>query len=160
MPTTPSSPGGRDQHLERVIHRTLRELPSRAAPSSLEQRVLAEIARRAALPWWRKSFVHWPVPARATFLALLVGVVKVVLMAAVWVMAGFDTAQFREAFATQFAWMESVVALANAAGEFFDILLRSIPPLWLYAGLAFIASMYAALFGLGAAAYKAFYARR
>jgi len=140
--------------LERVIHRTLRELPPRRAPRSLEDRVFAEIARRAALPWWHKSFVHWPVPARAALLVLLIGVVKVVLMGGVWIAAGFDAAQFRDAFAQQVSWMESGLAVVHAVTGFFDIMVRNIPPLWLYGGVAFLASLYVALFGLGAAAYK------
>jgi hypothetical protein len=149
-----------NSNLERLIHRTLRELPARPAPRSLEQRVLAEIARRVALPWWRKSFAHWPVPARALFIVLVAGVVKVVLMGAVWVMAGFDVAQFRDAFATQFTWMESGFAVVRAIVDFFEIMVRNIPPLWLYAGVAFIGTLYAALFGLGAAAYKALHIQR
>jgi len=149
-----------NDQLERVIHRTLRAIPSRCAPVSLEQRVLAEIARRVALPWWQKSFGHWPVPARAAFIVLLAGVVKLVLIGAVWIMAGFDVAQFREAFATQFGWLESGVAMADAFRDFCEIIARNIPTLWVYAGLAFIAAMYSALFGLGAAAYRTLYARR
>lgn len=146
--------------LERTIHRALRELPTRRAPRTLEERVLAEIARRAALPWWRKSFAHWPLVARAVFAVVLIGVVKFVLMGAVWVTAGFDAEQFREAFATPFAWMEAGFSVVNAISGFFEIVLRSIPPLCLYGGLAVLASLYAALFGLGAAAYRTLYAHR
>lgn len=149
-----------NDNLERLIHRTLRELPPRRAPHSLEARVLAEISRRAALPWFRKSFIHWPVPARAAFIVLSVGVVKLVLMAAVWMMAGFDTAQFRAAFSQPVTWMESSVAVVNAVMGFFDIMIRNIPPLWLYGGVAVVASLYVTLFGLGAAAYKALHAQR
>ncbi len=148
------SPQNHEEKLERIIHRTLRELPPRRAPRSLEDRVFAEIARRAALPWWHKSFIHWPLPARAALLVLLIGVVKLVLMGGVWMAAGFDTAQFRDAFAQPFAWMESGLAVVHAISGFFDIMLRNIPPLWLYGGLACLASLYVALFGLGAAAYK------
>ena len=150
----------KNEKLERLVHATLRELPARRAPQSIEQRVLAEIERRGALPWWRKSFVHWPIAARTGFIILSAGIVKLALLATVWVMAGFDTAQFRDAFATQFAWMESGLAVVNAVIGFFDIMLRNIPPLWLYGGLAFIGAMYVALFGLGAAAYRTLYARR
>lgn len=153
-----------DNHekLEHLIHKTLRELPARRAPRSLEQRVLAEIERRALLPWWRKSFAHWPIAARACFLLASLGVIKVALWGAVWVMAGFDSAQFREAFAPQFTWMESGLALVHAITGFFDIMVRNIPPVWLYGSLAFIAATYFALFGLGAAAYRSFslYTRR
>ncbi len=141
--------------LESIIHRTLRALPDRPAPRSLESRVLAEIARRAALPWWRKSFAHWPLGARAVFLVALAGVVKLVLLGAVWAMAGFDVAQFREAFATQFTWMEAGLTVVRAIADSCEIIGRSIPPLWLYGAVAVVAGTYAALFGLGAAAYKA-----
>ncbi len=155
-----SLPADNHEKLERLVHRTLRELPPRPAPRSLEQRVLAELARRAALPWWRKSFVHWPVPARGAFIVASGGVVKLVLMAAVWVMAGFDTAQFRDAFAQSFSWMERVVAVVNAVSGFFEIMFRNIPSLWLYGGIAFVVALYAALFGLGAAAYKTLFEHR
>ena len=56
--------------------------------------------------------------------------------------------------------MESGLAIINAITSFFDIMLRNIPPLWLYGGLALFAAMYATLFGLGAAAYKALHAQR
>jgi hypothetical protein len=142
-------------NLERLIHRTLRELPPRPAPRSLEQRVLAELARRAALPWWRKSFAHWPVPARALLLVACVGTAKLALMAGVWAMAGFDTTQYREAFASQLGWVQAAVSVGHALFGWVDVVVRSIPPLWLYGGLAFAAAMYAALFGLGAVAYRA-----
>lgn len=140
--------------LEQFVQRTLGGLPPRPAPRTLEQRVLAEIARRAALPWWRQSFTHWPVPARAFLVLALVGIVKLVLMATVWVMAGFDTASFQQAFAQPLAWWEGAQTLRNAIVGTGEAVVRSLPPLWLYGGLAFFATMYATLFGLGAAAYK------
>ena len=154
-------PNPRDpqEELERFVHRTLRELPVRRAPRSLEQRVLAELSRRASLPWWRQSFVHWPVPAQAVFLLVSLGVAAVVFMATGWALAGFDPAQFQSAFAQPIAWWHGGQSVFNAIAGFFDIMLRNIPALWLYGGLAFIASMYAALFGLGAAAYQAFRAQ-
>ena len=42
-------------NLEQLIDRTLRELPLRRAPRTLETRVLAAIAARQALPWWKRS---------------------------------------------------------------------------------------------------------
>ena len=52
--------------LERFIHQTLRALPDRKAPGTLEARVLAEVERRAAIPWWHKSWSYWPQPAVAS----------------------------------------------------------------------------------------------
>jgi hypothetical protein len=151
-----------DNHdkLERVIHRTLRELPPRRAPRTLEQRVLAELERRAALPWWRKNFAHWPLVARAGFILLCAGIARLGLMLGFSTTAGDGPVPFKEAFAQPYAWMENGLAVVHAITGFFDIIFRNIPPLWLYGGLAFFATMYLALFGLGAAAYKALHAHR
>jgi hypothetical protein len=154
------SPEKSSEHLERAIHQTLRSLPPRRAPRTLELRVFAELERRAALPWWRQSFAHWPLAARAVFLVASAGLVKLTLMATVWVMGGLDSAAFTEAISTQFAWVHTARSMVNGIGDFCAILFRSIPPLWLYGTAAFVAAMYAALFGLGATAYRTLYASR
>jgi len=151
----PSDDREAEARLERLVRESLRDLPARPAPRSLEQRVLAEIERRAQLPWWRRSFVHWPAAARAVFLVACIGIAKFALMGSVWMMAGFDVLAFREAFATQVVWMENTVAVFGAITGAFEIIGRNIPSLWLYGGAAFIAAMYALVFGIGAAAYKA-----
>jgi hypothetical protein len=148
------------EKLERLMHRTLRDLPPRRAPDSLEQRVRAEIERRAARPWWRKAFVHWPVAALAGFVALCTGIVIFAFMGGVRIMGGFDAAPFQESLAQPFSWMESGLAIVRAMTRFVEIILRNIPPLFLYGGLVFFAAMYAVLFGLGAAAYKALHGPR
>lgn len=151
-----------DNHekLERLIHRTLRELPARRAPATLEERVMAEIARRAEQPWWRLGFAHWPVAARVAFLFVSAGLVTVIWNATLWASSGFDAAQFEHAFATQLLWIENARAVANAVVGFGEIVLRHIPALWLYGGLAIAAALYAAFFGLGAAAYRSLYVQR
>lgn len=144
-------------NLERLVRAALRDLPLRRAPNSLEQRVQAEIARRAALPWWRQSFVHWPTVVQTAFVVLCLGAIKVVLMATMWLSSAIDTVQFRAAFATELRWAHSGLQLLNTAADVGDMLMRSIPPLWLYGGAAIIVALYLALFGLGAAAYRTLY---
>lgn len=156
MPSNPEN----QARLERALHQALRELPPRRAPRSLEARVLAEVERRAALPWRKKGFVHWPLAARMSFLAFSGAVALLALWAGAWVMVGFDTAQVREAFAPQFAWLSALVTLADAVGSSLAMVARSLPPLWLYGGLGVLAALYIALFGLGAAAYRTLYADR
>ena len=148
------------ENLEKLIHQTLRALPDRRAPRALEARVMAAIAAQATLPWWKKSFAQWPLAARCVFILVSGGLVKVALMAAVWVMAGFDSAQFTSAFAQPMAWFEGTRAVFGSVGNFFALLVRNIPSLWLYGVLAVVASLYTSLFGLGAAAYRALYANR
>jgi hypothetical protein len=140
-----------EQKLEQLVHQALRDLPARRAPRTLEMRVLAAIEQQAALPWWRKSFQHWPVPVRIAFVfvsaAIVAGLYRVV--------GGAETSLF-----PQFRWVDTLVSLGTSVVDFSQAVLRSIPPLWLYGGLAFVATLYAALFGLGAAAYRALYATR
>ncbi len=146
--------------LEQIIHQTLRSLPAHRAPHSLEARVLAAVAARAARPWWRQSFAQWPLAARVAFVLSSAGLAKLVLLATVWVMAGFDRALYTSAFSRQPAWLETAGDLVQGLAACGGSLYRSIPTLWLYGGLAFVAMMYLALFGLGAAAYRTLYANR
>ena len=155
-----SPPSDNHEKLERFIHQTLRELPSRRAPRSLESRVLAELERRAALPWWRKTFAHWPMAARMTFVVLGAGVAALLGFAAGSAQTGIDAAGLIAAVVRQFTWVEFGLDFARSLGEFADLVFRSIPPLWFYAGLAFVGSLYLALFGLGAAAYRTLYVNR
>jgi hypothetical protein len=147
------SPENNDR-LEHFIHRIVRDLPARQAPQSLQLRVLAAIEQRAMLPWWRKIFAYWPLPARAAFLLLSAGLVTAV----VWLVAGFDVAPARDSIAAQFGWVKGLSTIATRAVDFIQIVINAIPPLWLYGGLAVVAAAYAVLFGLGAAAYRTLFA--
>lgn len=145
------------EELEKLIHRTLRSLPDRRAPRSLEQRVMAAIEARQALPWWRQSFAHWPQAAKAAFL-LLGGVIAAILITLV-----FRTGVEVEAASP---WTNAMNNLSHvrlvfaSLGEACAAIFRGIPPLWLYGGLAFVAVMYAALVGLGATAYRTLFNHR
>ncbi len=148
------------EQLEKMIHETLRSLPAHRAPRSLEARVLAALEAQAAQPWYRQSFVRWPMAARVAFVLLSAGLAKVVLMATVWAMAGFDSTEVASAFSSQVAWIETAAAVVNHVAAFCGAVYRGIPPLWFYGGIAFVATMYLALFGLGAAAYRTLYVNR
>lgn len=148
------------EELEKLIHETLRSTATYRAPRSLESRVMAAIEARAALPWWKQSFTRWPLAARVAFVIASAGLAKLALMGTVWVMAGFDGAQFSNAFNSQVAWIDSISATLGEISDICSAVYRNIPPLWLYGGLAFFATMYAAMFGLGAAAYRTLYSRR
>lgn len=145
------------EELEKLIHRTLRSLPDRRAPRSLEQRVMAAIEARQALPWWRQSFAHWPQAAKAAFL-LLTGAFAALLVTMVF-RAGAEVG-------TSSPWTSALGTLAHAKmvlGSISDAgaaIMRSIPTLWLYGGLAFMAVMYATLVGLGATAYRTLFNNR
>lgn len=147
------------QKLERLIHRTLRDLPPRRAPSTLEARVQAEIERRAALPWWHKSYADWPVAMRVAFLVVLAAVIVGGYLGLTFVQARLGSGEFARAFAPQLARLEAVRGVVAGVADFGATVYRAIPPTWVYGTLALFAACYATLLGVGAAAYRAFSVR-
>ena len=145
------------EDLEKLIHRTLRSLPDRRAPRSLESRVLAAIAARQELPWWRQSYAHWPQPARAAFLGLTAILAAACMALFIRTGHGVDPAA---ALSGPMAFFARLQAIGSGIGGFCSLVVRSFPLPWLYGALAFLAAMYAALIGLGAAAYRAFFQPR
>ncbi len=142
-----SADRNRQDELERQLTRTLRDQPLRRAPNTLERRVLAQIEAGAAASSWRRGFAHWPIAARLVFLAASVGVVKLALMIAMWIASPLDSPAVSVDLPSQVAWLQTLlVAIGSVA--------RTVPSLWVHAGLAILALMYAALFGIGATAYR------
>ncbi len=147
-----------ERNLERLVHQALGDLPRRPAPITLEARVQAEVARRAARPWWRKGFAHWPGPARAGFAVLALGAVPAFMLAATRLMARVDVAHLETTLAPEMRFFHAATSLAQTLSTLGGDIIGSIPALWLYGGVATFAALYLALFGLGAAAYRTLYA--
>ena len=133
--------------LERLLHRTLADLPLRRAPPTLEARVLDELGRRAALPWWHSSFAHWPPFARAALLVLCAAAIGLALR-------GGATAA---AAVRSLSWARDAQLLFGTGGNLAASLLHTAPPAWFYDGIAVCGVLYAVLFGLGAALYRTLY---
>jgi hypothetical protein len=144
-----------DEALQRLLDRTLRELPLRRAPATLESRVFNALQRRAALPWWRRSFMHWPAPARVAFLVICGALVALVIVGGA--AAGANLRFLLESGAPPLAWARQIGVLMVSAGNLFALLARTLPVTWLYQGMALCAVLYAVLFGLGAAVYRTLY---
>jgi len=141
--TTKQSP----EALERLLDRALHGLPLRRAPVTLESRVFAELERRAALPWWRRSFAHWPPLARAVFLVICGALIKLAFLGGATAVAGVGS----------LSWTREVGVLVAPAGNLTALLAHTPPPAWAYEAIAVCAVLYAILFGLGAAVYRALY---
>jgi hypothetical protein len=142
------------QDLEAKMHRVLRGLPDRKAPSGLEARILAELSRRAALPWWRKSFAYWPSAVRISFLA--VSVLAAVLLASGLVLLGNSSGAhvLSGGFSNAYNWYLLARDIAVSARYRVGSLASSVPSLWLYGGIAALAVGYATLVAFGAATYR------
>ena len=154
-----SAPAQAPESLEQFVHRELRGLPLRPAPRSLESRVLAEIERRATVAWYHRSWSYWPAAVRAAFLTLGTAFAAVAVTAFYRLSQGAAAEAVVHDVATGFGWITRLVAVGGWSINFFQQLVASIPPLWLYSGLAVIASLYAVFVGVGAAAYRYLYRR-
>jgi hypothetical protein len=144
-----------DETLERLVDRALHDLPLRPAPATLASRVFAELERRAALPWWRRSFAHWPLAARAGFLVICVALCALAFAGAAAAMDGLRA--LNDSGALSLSWARAAGVLIASAWNLVGLLTHAVPPVWLYAGLAVCAALYAVLFGLGAAVYRTLY---
>ncbi|MDB6097871.1 MAG: hypothetical protein QOF70_6422 [Acetobacteraceae bacterium] len=144
-----------EQKLERLMTQTLRGLPMRRAPGSLEARVLEELQHRAALPWWRVGFAQWSTVPRAAFVVVCAALVAATILGGTSAVVGLGS--LNQAAALPLSWMQPLLTLLSSAGGVAALIVRVIPPLWLYGALAFGIVLYVALFGLGAAAYRMLY---
>jgi hypothetical protein len=133
--------------LERLLDRALRELPLRRAPLTLESRVIRELNRRAALPWWRRNFAHWPLLARAAFLVICGALIWLAFLGCATAVTGVSS----------LSWVREVAGLTASAANLVTVLARIELPTWFYAGAAVCALLYAVLFGLCAAVYRTLY---
>ena len=144
-------------HLEQLVHRELRALPPRPAPAGFEARVLAEIERRAAVAWYHKSWSYWPAPVRALFLVLGSGVAAAAITAFWLFTQGATATAVTQEVASGFGWIGRIAGGIAWSFNFVRQLIEDLPALWLYGGLAFVASLYATFVGLGTAAYRFLY---
>jgi len=145
------------EQLEQLVHRELRSLPLRKAPLSLESRVLAAIEHQATVAWYHKSWAYWPGAVKAAFLGVATGVSGAAIAAFYLITQGADTSALTAAAGERFAGAAALCHVFRWMTSYVGETIASIPPLWLYGGLAFVAALYATFFGLGAAAYRTLY---
>ena len=143
------------ERLEAATRALLRGIPDRRAPSGLEGRVMAELARRAALPWWRKSYAHWPSVARLGFVAVSALACIAAVSALVALSASQGGHQVEGSLSSSFARLLLIRDVLTSADGTVRHLIAAVPPLWLYGTAACIAAFYGALAAIGAATYRA-----
>ena len=143
-----------ERGLEQFIGSVLRQQPLRQAPASLEVAILQRLAAEAAKPWWLQGFSRWPLVARILFLALSAGLVWLSYLAtarlgSLWQAAG----QSAPAHAAR-AGVQMFANLGDALQTLGGMVTRNISPVWIYGSASLALLLYAALFGLGAAAFR------
>jgi hypothetical protein len=139
---------------EPMLNELLRGLPLRRAPAALEYRVCRELERRAARPWWFRGFSQWPAGARTSFVAVCIAIIGLTAGDGAWTVI---ERMLTNAAVAPLSWTHTTAAAIRSACEVAALLVRVIPVAWIYGALMAGVALYMALFGLSAAAYRAFY---
>jgi hypothetical protein len=148
------------EQLEQKIHTVLREQPLRRAPMSLEARVLGEIARRQALPWWHQSYAYWPNPVKLSFLVLATGIAGAFLLFSMQLLGVLSGEALRQFFEPAFGAANTLRAAGSALAGLITPVVPEVSSTYLYAGLAVLGGAYAVMLGLGATAYRVLWQHR
>lgn len=142
--------------IEQLVHAELRALPPRRAPRTLETRVLAAIEQRAAVAWWHKSWSYWPTPVKAAFATTSTALV-VAAVYALTLLGRAPQAALTQEVGQRVHVLTSLISLGEWVVDFIGRMISNVPALWLYGGVALVATFYAMFFGLGAVAYRTLY---
>jgi len=143
-----------DEELEHLIDRELRRLPDRPAPGTLMPRVMQAIAARQATPWWQKSFVHWPLPARLAFLtgsstlAALLGYL-------VWgLSSGVTLGALGAEIRPWLSGLSVIRSILETLGSAALVLAKSAGPWLMWAAITIAAVSYLTTIGLGTVCWR------
>jgi hypothetical protein len=143
-----------ERQLQQYIGTVLSRQPLRQAPSTLEARVLRELALRASKPWWLQGFSRWPWAARVLFLPLGLGLVQLSFLTIGRLMSLWQTLQTSGPASTAQSGLKLLSNLSQAVQTLGNMVAHAIPQVWIYGGAGLALLLYAALFGLGAAAFR------
>jgi hypothetical protein len=140
--------------LAQQVHATLGKLPPLQAPSTLESRVLRELARREARPWWRQGFGRWPLGARVLFVPLSAGFIKLAFLSTGVFGSAVNSAQHMTALSTVQSRWQALSAAAQSLYSLGTLAMHQVPQVWIYGIIGLGLFLYASLFGIGAAAFR------
>lgn len=148
------------EQLEQKIHALLREQPARKAPMSLEARVLGEIARRQALPWWHQSYAYWPNAVKLSFLVLATGVAGIAVLFSMQLLGVVSAESVTQVFSPAVGAFNTLRTAASTVIGLVTPSVSDISSTYIYAALALVGGAYAVMLGLGATAYRVLWQHR
>ena len=149
-----------EKKLESIIDRELKGLPELTAPETLSRRVMASLARRASVPWYRSPWQNWPAHLRIPAFALLVVFFGALCFGA-WKL---PHTEFATAGATKVSGsLSSLISLwnaLNAVAAAFVLAFKQLGTVLIAAILGGIALAWVMCIGLGTACVRLAWARR
>lgn len=142
------------ERLAQQIHATLQRLPPLKAPATLESRVLRELARREARPWWRQGFGRWPPAARMLFVPLSAGFIKLAFLSVGALGSAVSSAQQSPVLDTAATRWQALSGALQSLRTIGALVVQGVPQIWIYGAIGVALFLYASLFGIGAAAFR------
>ena len=127
---------------------------------SLEARVLGEIARRQALPWWQQSYAFWPNAVKLSFLVVATGIAGAILIYSMHLLGVVSGDAVKQLVEPVFGAVNTLRAAGSALLRLVTPVIPEISRTYIYAALALVGGAYAVMLGLGATAYRLLWQHR
>ena len=142
------------------LDRRLKALPTRRAPATLAPRVMAALAARERLPWYRRTWWQWPPPAKMLSLSVAFVALGLLTWLAVY---GSTDGLATSLLARLRAGTESLTpiwSLFTSLAEALTIVLRQTTAIAWFLVVGFLLSAYLSCIGVGTALYRIALPRR
>lgn len=141
-----------DPKLEALLSSELKALPPLKAPASLAPNIMAILAARARLPWWRQAWWDWPLSAKAAFVVLAITVAGA--MGGGGLLLGEDALSYSADLMERFNPSEGVfwnfLPLADAAALVWEHFAQP----FLFYGAVLAGALYLMFVGLGTVCFR------
>jgi hypothetical protein len=147
-----------NQRLAKFVDKLCKKQPLRTAPTTLQARVMRELQLRAALPWWRRSFVNWTVSLQVLFVVAALLAAKLMLLIGDW--ASVHWVSSAVAATKSSSLVSGMGAMLTITRHVSEQLFDMVPISFVYGVVLVIAALYLVLFGIGVTTYKTLYAAR
>ena len=149
-----------DSQLELEISRELKALPELTAPASVANRVLAAIELRLNVPWYRRSWVTWPLALRMASLVAMLAMFGGLCLAG-WEVSRTETIMSATHRAGQwFSELNTIGSVLNILAGSAALVVKKLGTTFIVACLVAAGLGYAIFLGLGTVYFRLAFAKR
>jgi len=149
-----------DRQLEREISRELKALPELTAPVSVASRVRAAIELRLNVPWYRRSWVTWPLALRMASLAAMLALFGGLCLAG-WEVSQTETIMSATQRAGQWiSGLNTVGSVLNILADSVTLVVKKLGTIFIVTCLVATGLGYAIFLGLGTVYFRLAFAKR
>jgi hypothetical protein len=149
-----------DQQLELAISRQLKALPELTAPASVANRIMTAIELRLNMPWYRRSWVTWPLALRMASLAAMLVLFSGLCFAG-WELSQTETIMSAmHRIGQSFSGLNTIGSVLNILAGSVALVVKKLGATFIVAGLVAAGLGYAIFLGLGTVYFRLAFAKR